>query len=260
MHYRRNGEFGFLAPLPTAGARSDDPLLAGSPSRRPLMQWHDDSFDLPPGAVPLLDGEPCRWQAFRMGRGVWAFQGHFEVTRENAEAWGELRAAWRREPDAPRRVGPTWPRGWPVTEAFGREWRDAGCALCAAASIDGLTFWLRLPASRISFGWQGAPAACRLRPECSDAFGFPSAPFAPACAATACGGLRQRQRSPAQAPHRLRGRPVGSIDREPWSAAGNCRELNPYPGAARAQHQDDLQRRWQLRQPGSDGWATSDCP
>jgi GMP synthase-like glutamine amidotransferase len=136
VHYRRNGEFGFIAPRARAEL-AGDPLLAGLGPPPPLMQWHDDSFDLPPGAVPLLDGEPCRCQAFRMGRGVWAFQGHFEVTRENAEAWGQLRAAWRNEPDAPHRVAAHLAGGWDRTEAFGRAVARRWLALCATASMAG---------------------------------------------------------------------------------------------------------------------------
>jgi GMP synthase-like glutamine amidotransferase len=135
VHYRRNGEFGFVAPSPTPGAASD-PLLGGLGDPPPLMQWHDDSFEPPPGAAPLLTGQACPWQAFRMGPRVWAFQGHFEVTRANAEAWGELRAAWRHEPDAPGRVGAHLASGWTATEAFGRELARRWLRLCAAASVE----------------------------------------------------------------------------------------------------------------------------
>jgi GMP synthase-like glutamine amidotransferase len=57
------------------------------------MQWHEDTFDLPPGAVPLLEGEACRNQAFRVAEVVWGFQCHFEVDRGTMLAW----AAYRRD-------------------------------------------------------------------------------------------------------------------------------------------------------------------
>ncbi len=119
VHRRRHGEFGFLPLRPTAQA-ADDPLLAGTPDPVPVMQWHDDSFDLPPGAVPLLEGDPCRWQAFRVGGSVWGFQGHLEVTREDALVWSELRRTLRDDAAAPALVTRHLADGWPATEKFGR--------------------------------------------------------------------------------------------------------------------------------------------
>src|SRR4051794_40635734 len=51
VHSGRDGEFGFLPAQPSAAA-TDDPLLTGTVQPPVIMQWHDDSFDLPLGAVP----------------------------------------------------------------------------------------------------------------------------------------------------------------------------------------------------------------
>ncbi len=130
----RNGEFGFL-PLHPTPAAATDPLLAGMRPGVTVMQWHDDSFEPPPDAVPLLEGSPCHWQAFRVGRIIWGFQGHLEVTQASAVAWAELRAAWRGEPEAPTVVSRQMAEGWAETEAFGRQvaerWLELGIAVGA---------------------------------------------------------------------------------------------------------------------------------
>jgi len=64
-----------------------DPLLAGLAPRQRILQWHEDTFDMPKGAVPLMRGDTIRNQAFRLGRTTYAFQCHFEVSPELARQW-----------------------------------------------------------------------------------------------------------------------------------------------------------------------------
>ena len=63
-----------------------DPLLAGFPPRCDVLQWHGDSFDLPPGATLLARGEGIRHQLFRLGRVV-GLQFHPEVTEAEVSRW-----------------------------------------------------------------------------------------------------------------------------------------------------------------------------
>ena len=86
IHRRRGGETGFC-PLALTAAAAEDPLLAGLSSPQWLMQWHEDSFDTPAGAVGLMTAEACPDQAFRLGRATWGFQCHFEVTPEVVRFW-----------------------------------------------------------------------------------------------------------------------------------------------------------------------------
>lgn len=79
-------EIGFTELQATDAARRD-PLLAGLPPAPRLMQWHQDTFDLPPGAELLLTGERCRNQAFRVGSTTYAFQCHLETTRPIVRSW-----------------------------------------------------------------------------------------------------------------------------------------------------------------------------
>jgi GMP synthase-like glutamine amidotransferase len=135
VHYQRHGEFGFIAPRATDHIASD-PLLRGLGGPPPIMQWHNDSFEPPAGAVALLTGTDCPWQAFRMGRRTWAFQGHVEVTRDDAQAWGNLRSQWRNEPEAPLQVARYLGSGWTETEQFGRALAGRWLGMCAEAALE----------------------------------------------------------------------------------------------------------------------------
>lgn len=102
VYRHRETEFGYY-PVERTAAAADDPVAGPIPARTHLMQWHEDTFDLPAGATLLLTGEGCRHQALRLGRLVYGFQCHFETTREMVASWSD---AWAREgggDPAPRR-------------------------------------------------------------------------------------------------------------------------------------------------------------
>ncbi|MFZ5790551.1 MAG: type 1 glutamine amidotransferase [Pseudomonadota bacterium] len=79
-------EIGFheLAVTP---AGEKDSLLSGLGPQTHILQWHEDTFDLPEGAEHLMAGEGCRNQAFRLGERAYAFQCHFEATPAIVENW-----------------------------------------------------------------------------------------------------------------------------------------------------------------------------
>jgi GMP synthase (glutamine-hydrolysing) len=62
-----------------------DAVFGGLPRRFPSFQWHNYTFDLPPGAVALARNETCL-QAFRLD-GSWAVQFHPEVERSVLDTW-----------------------------------------------------------------------------------------------------------------------------------------------------------------------------
>ncbi|MEX0807894.1 MAG: type 1 glutamine amidotransferase [Dongiaceae bacterium] len=76
-------EVGFLPAQFTTEA-AYDPLLAGLGGAQQVMQLHEDTFDLPRGAVRLMSNETCANQAFRLGRSTYGFQCHIEVTERDA--------------------------------------------------------------------------------------------------------------------------------------------------------------------------------
>jgi GMP synthase (glutamine-hydrolysing) len=66
----------------TEAARRD-PLFSSLPGRLAVFGWHEDRFELPPGAVPLAGSIACTYQAFRFGA-AYALQFHPEVRAGDA--------------------------------------------------------------------------------------------------------------------------------------------------------------------------------
>lgn len=66
---------------------TQDPLFKESPNLFPVFQWHQDTFDIPVGAIHLVSSEPVCNQAFRIGDLVYGLQFHLEVTREMIQNW-----------------------------------------------------------------------------------------------------------------------------------------------------------------------------
>jgi GMP synthase-like glutamine amidotransferase len=74
-------------PVTWGEAAATDPLFAGLPPVDTVFHWHGETFDLPPGAVPLASSAACRNQAFRAGRNVYGLQFHLEVTPAMVADW-----------------------------------------------------------------------------------------------------------------------------------------------------------------------------
>ncbi|MFH8839181.1 type 1 glutamine amidotransferase [Streptomyces sp. NPDC017868] len=96
---RARGPEAGAVPLRRLPDAEGDPVLGGVPEGAPAAQWHWDQVDrLPAGAVPLLTGDDCPYQAFRVGGAGWAVQFHPEVGADTVAAWAaadgeDLRAA-----------------------------------------------------------------------------------------------------------------------------------------------------------------------
>jgi GMP synthase (glutamine-hydrolysing) len=73
-------------PLTKTNAAERDTLLQGLPQPA-IMQFHEDTFDIPDEAEQLLAGTACANQAFRVGRATYAFQCHFEATQPIVDHW-----------------------------------------------------------------------------------------------------------------------------------------------------------------------------
>lgn len=84
-------EVGLLGVELTAEGR-EDPLFAGLDDRLFSLQWHADTFDLPPGAVRLASSPLAPNQAFRAGERAYGVQFHLEVTGEMANEWSSIPA------------------------------------------------------------------------------------------------------------------------------------------------------------------------
>jgi hypothetical protein len=65
----------------------DDDSLVGLPAEAPVLHWHGDMFDVPPGARLLASSRLCPHQAFRLKQRLFGLQFHCEVERGHVEAF-----------------------------------------------------------------------------------------------------------------------------------------------------------------------------
>ena len=64
-----------------------DVLFNTGADRIQVFQWHEDTFDVPEGAVLLAEGKDCKNQAFRVGQNAYGLQFHIEVTEDMIRDW-----------------------------------------------------------------------------------------------------------------------------------------------------------------------------
>ena len=70
----------------TGEGRRDAVLGKAGPSF-PVVHWHQDTFDLPPGSVHLASSPPYAHQGFRLGDRVYGLQFHSELDAPLARLW-----------------------------------------------------------------------------------------------------------------------------------------------------------------------------
>jgi GMP synthase (glutamine-hydrolysing) len=66
-----------------------DPFFSQLPPRFSVFQWHEDTFDVPHGAILIATSAHVPHQAFRYGDNAYGLQFHLEVTREMIHQWME---------------------------------------------------------------------------------------------------------------------------------------------------------------------------
>jgi GMP synthase-like glutamine amidotransferase len=91
-------EVGVLEVALTGEGRAD-PVFASLPDQFETLQWHQDTFDLPAGAVRLASSPAYPNQAFRFGRSAYGVQFHVEVSESMAQEWAGV-PAYVRSADA----------------------------------------------------------------------------------------------------------------------------------------------------------------
>lgn len=117
-------EVGFEPVRPTDEAGSD-PLLSLLADGDMVLQWHEDTYDLPEGAVLLATGDRVPVQAYRVGATTWGIQFHLEVDAAElgwwldiADADGHLEVGWGKSAEEIRAEAA---RHMPAQEERGRE-------------------------------------------------------------------------------------------------------------------------------------------
>jgi GMP synthase-like glutamine amidotransferase len=75
-----------LTPITLTDAGVMDPLFDGL-SQLEAVEWHDDTFDIPTGAIALASSEGCAHQAFRFGQRAYGLQFHPEVSPMMLAEW-----------------------------------------------------------------------------------------------------------------------------------------------------------------------------
>lgn len=98
---QRPGATGAMRPAREVGfgtvrliGRDREAALRGLPENLPVLHWHGDTFDLPPGAVHLAASDLCRHQAFRIGTHAFGLQFHVETDAELVCWWAREDAAF----------------------------------------------------------------------------------------------------------------------------------------------------------------------
>jgi GMP synthase (glutamine-hydrolysing) len=105
--HRASPRNAMFSKLDVAEGAGDDPLIAAFAGDTEVLQFHEDTFTVPPGARALATSAASGLQqAFRYGDNAYAIQFHFEVDAkivrdwcrnigedELAEAWGTSEAA-----------------------------------------------------------------------------------------------------------------------------------------------------------------------
>jgi GMP synthase-like glutamine amidotransferase len=84
-------EVGVLPVYLTEVAHSDR-VFIGLPHELPTLQWHNDTFELPPEAVLLASSSLYPVQAFRWGAHAYGLQFHVEVSPHMAREWAKVPA------------------------------------------------------------------------------------------------------------------------------------------------------------------------
>ncbi|QQK81705.1 type 1 glutamine amidotransferase [Salicibibacter cibi] len=95
-------EFGITTLAKTEEGRKD-PVFSGLPEYFSFMQFHEDSFAMPPGAKRLATGEYCVNQAYRIGSKTYGVQFHPEVNASIVERW------FVEKKETIENIEPNWP-------------------------------------------------------------------------------------------------------------------------------------------------------
>ncbi|MEM6332917.1 MAG: type 1 glutamine amidotransferase [Planctomycetota bacterium] len=84
-----------IEPIKAGVPGTVDPVLVGMPWQHPMAHAHGcEVSELPPGATPLQSSAACKTQSFKVGLSTYAFQYHFEWTRQDIDQFLSTFGRW----------------------------------------------------------------------------------------------------------------------------------------------------------------------
>ena len=82
VYPNKKKEIGWYPVSLTEEARKNE-ILKSFPEEITVMHWHGDTFNLPAGAIHLMETDICKNQAFCYNNKVFGLQFHFEFTPDS---------------------------------------------------------------------------------------------------------------------------------------------------------------------------------
>lgn len=76
-----------MTAIELCSSTSRDHVFVGLPASFSALEWHEDSFELPDGAVLLAHSAAYRHQAFRWGVHAYGLQFHLELSLNHVSQW-----------------------------------------------------------------------------------------------------------------------------------------------------------------------------
>ncbi len=128
-------ELGFV-PLYPVVTTAPEPWIQNFPAGMPLLEWHSDTFDLPPNADWLLTSDRCKHQAFRLGISTYGLQFHPEATPEIVRGWWDFlsEAVKAQFPQLLDQVQQQFDAHWAKADQFTEALAQSWCTQVALAS------------------------------------------------------------------------------------------------------------------------------
>ena len=75
------------------------PVIHGFPDEFRVLQWHEDTFEIPPGATHLFESDACRHQGYGIDDRVFGFQFHLEANERTVNTFFAASNKWKQPGD-----------------------------------------------------------------------------------------------------------------------------------------------------------------
>ncbi len=130
-----------ITPIDLTPVAQNDPIFGGLGVRRWIMEWHIDTYDLPPDAQLLGTTAFCRNQLFSVGDASYGCQGHPEVTLDTVRRWVYLdrelppESVTRQMPEVVEDIADHWSECREFSKTLLDRWLDLAESRAQSTSI-----------------------------------------------------------------------------------------------------------------------------